>query len=121
MPAEIRAQIICSFRVAKSAEEKQIITGKIQSAEINSKSAMLGNKSVYCAETGKIYESVKMAASEKCKQKSVGRNHFKYSSSVETSRDECSGVGEKMSCSSKCTATKVEEIVRAAEIANLQN
>lgn len=71
---------------------------------------MLGNKFVYCAETGKIYESLKMAASEN-----------KYSSSVETSRDECSGVGEKMSCSSKCTATKVEEIVRAAEIANLQN
>ena len=96
---------------------RKAATGKIQSAETKSKRsksmkiAMLGNKngnkSIYCVETGKIYESVKMAAADleisvtgishvlKGRQKSAGGYHFKYSSSVETSRDECSGVGEK--------------------------
>ena len=44
------------------------------------------------------------------------------SCSVETSRDECSGVGEKMSYSSKCMATMkvVEEIVHSLTMAKLR-
>ncbi len=125
------------------AKLKNAATGKIQSAETKSKRsksmqiAMLGNrngnKSVRCIETNSVYDSLKAAAEDlnisvtgishvlNGRQKSVGGYHFEYSSSVETSRDECSGVGEKMSYSPKCTATKVEEIVRAVEMVNLQN
>lgn len=78
-----------------------------------------GNKAVQCVETEEVFQSIKDAAlsvgvnaSEITRvlkgyrnRKTAGGYHWKYHNSVETSRDECSGVGEKMSCSSKCTAT----------------
>ena len=112
----------------QSEETKEKRSNKMKVAMKGNKN---GNKSVRCIENGETYDSIKIAGITlgisitgithhlKGKQKSVGGYHFEYHNSVETSRDECSGVGEKMSCSSKCTATlKVEEIVRAVEMVN---
>lgn len=70
-------------------------------------------KPVICLETGEVFDSLK-AASEKyhlhdlCshlkgRQKSCKGLHFQYQS-VETNRDECSGVGQETSCCPKCAA-----------------
>lgn len=77
------------------------------------KTAMLGNqngnKAVRCVETGEIFPSIKQAATNKGvnaheitavlrgwrNRKTAGGYHWEYHNSVETSRDEFSGVGEK--------------------------
>ena len=71
------------------------------------------SKPVICHETGIVYSSIKDAElsmnisniGNVCsgKYKQTKGFHFSYCS-VETTRDECSGVGPKMSCGSKCMA-----------------
>ena len=71
-------------------------------------------KAIRCIETGEIFQSIKEAQEKKHLPSSLcqhlkGRTktcnglHFEYLS-VETTRDECSGVGQRMSCCPKCAA-----------------
>lgn len=69
---------------------------------------------IRCVETGEIFPSITEAQKKlslssslcqhlKGKYKTCNGLHFEYLS-VETTRDECSGVGQKMSCCPKCVA-----------------
>lgn len=109
------------YKFSDSMKEnlRQANLGKKQSTETKDKRAKKmkvsmkgnqnGNKSVRCIETGGIFHSIKSAAlsvgvnaSEITRvlkgyrnRKTAGGYHWEYHNSVETSRDECSGVGEK--------------------------
>ena len=89
-------------------------------------------KPIYCIDLDIRFESIKQAAEIlnlnassishqiKGRVKTVGGHRFSLCS-VETNRDECSGVGLEIDTSSKCEATeKVEEIVHTSQMVNVR-
>lgn len=91
---------------------------KLRAAKLGKKDAPESvakrQKAVRCIETGEIFQSIKEARETKQLPSSLCQHlkgrlktckglHFEYLS-VETTRDECSGVGQRMSCCPKCAA-----------------
>ena len=107
-PSEETREKLRQANLGKTQSE-ETIAKRVAKMRIVMRGNQNGNKSVRCVETGEVFQSIKQAASSigvnareitvvlkgHRNRKTAGGYHWEYHNSVETTRDECSEVGEK--------------------------